>query len=124
MAPPSPAEPTALKCKGVKAPQPVAVDGCGDTTLLTGAGAKLAPPGVARAAWIGVPNESAPSDSPGTKGRVKIPQPVAVDGCGGPLPPIANGHGDSLLATPTAVWTEKPVIPSSESPPQAAHRRF
>ena len=50
---------------------------------------------------------------------MKLSQPVAVDGCGGPPPPFANGHGGSLLVTPAAAWTEKPVIPSREPPSQA-----
>ena len=41
---------------------------------------------------------------------------------GGPLPPPGlkhdNEHGNSELVTPTAVWTEMPVIPSDLSPSQ------
>ena len=114
--PPFPDESANLKGEGTEAPQHVAVDGCGDITLLNDAGAKLASPGEARALWGGIPRKSAPSDSPGTKGREKLPQPVAVGGCGGPPPPFANDHGIYLLVT---AWTEKPVIPSNEPPPQA-----
>ena len=116
VAPPSPAESPDLKCGGVKAPQPVAVDGCGDTTLSSGARGKTAPRGLACAAGIGIRSEFTPSDSPGTNCHLKLTQPVAVDGCGGPV--NANGHRDAVLVTPTAVWTEKPEIPSSDPPSQ------
>ena len=118
VAPSSPTEPEDLKREGAKAPQPVAVDGCGDTALLSGAGALLASPGVARAAWKGSAKDPALADSPGTEGSVKLPQPVAVDGCGGPPPPFANDHCDPLPVTPTVAWTEKPVIPWKEPPSQ------
>ena len=52
----------------------------------------------------------------------ELSQPVAVDGCGGSLPPPVlehdNEHDHREGVTPTAVWTEMPVIPSDLSPSQ------
>ena len=114
VAPPSPTEAKELKCEGVKTPQPVAVDGCGDTTLLSEAGVKPTTSGVVSDVRNSSPKDPALSDSPNGKGCGELPQPVAVDGCGGPPPPFVKGHGDSLPVTPTVDWTEKPVIPSKE----------
>ena len=112
-------ESTKLRGESTNAPQPVAVDGCGDITSLNGVAAKLVSLGEARGVWNGIPRESAVFDAPGIESCAGVPQPVAVGGCGGPSPPSINDHGNSLLVTPTVEWTEKPVIPSNEPPSQA-----
>ena len=107
----------ALKHKGSD-PQPVAVDGRGDTTK-TKRGTTF---------HVSLVDQYGKSD--GTTGFVEspetsgteigegLPQPVAVDGRGGALPPeiIQHDNEDHSIerVTPTAEWTEKPVFPSQK----------
>ena len=74
------------------------------------------PPGVVDTACSGSSKNPVLPDSPGTKGIAKLPQPVAVDGCGGTSPPFVSNQGSAFPVTPTVEWTEKPKIPSRESP--------
>ena len=110
---------TELKNESINAPQPVAVDGCGDITLLKGFAADLDSLGEDRCGSNGTPSVPEVAGAPFVESCEELPQPVAVGGCGGPLPPSVSKHDNSVLVTPTAVWTEKPVIPSSEPPSQA-----
>ena len=112
-------ESTKLKSNSINAPQPVAVDGRGDITLSKGFAADLDSLGDDRGGSNGTPSVTEAAEAPFVESCEELPQPVAVGGCGGPLPPSVIKHDNSVLVTPTAVWTEKPVIPSSESPSQA-----
>ena len=112
-----------LKDKKVSDPQPVAVDGCGDTTVSKGFAANRDSRVNERCGSNSTPEAAEVVEAPIVEICEELPQPVAVDGCGGPLPPPVlkhdNEHGNSELVTPTAVWTEMPVIPSDLSPSQA-----
>ena len=110
---------TKLKSNSINAPQPVAVDGRGDIALFKGFAADLDSLGEDRGGSNGTPSVPEAAEAPFVESCEELPQPVAVGGCGGPLPPSVSKHDNSVLVTPTAVWTEKPVIPSSESPSQA-----
>ena len=108
---------TALKHKGSD-PQPVAVDGRGDTTktrrgttfhvsLVDQYDESDCTPG-----FVEGPERS------GTEIGEGLPQPVAVDGRGGALPPDTTKHDNEdhpiERVTPTAEWTEKPAFPSQK----------
>ena len=112
-----------LKSKKGSDPQPVAVDGCGDITVSKGFAANLDSRVNDRCGSNGTPEATEVVEAPFVEICEELPQPVAVGGCGGPLPPPVlkhdNEHGNSEPVNPTAVWTEMPVIPSSLSPSQA-----
>ena len=118
VSPSAPDVSTSLKRKGTKAPQPVAVDGCGDKPLLNDDGGKLASLEEADVSGKFSPRKSALPDPPDTKSLERLPQPVAVGGCGGPPPPTGIDQGDSPRVTTTVAWTEPLVLPSQETPSQ------
>ena len=111
-----------LKHKKVSDPQPVAVDGCGDTTVSKGFAANRDSRVNERSGSNSTPEAVEVVEAPIVEICEEIPQPVAVDGCGGWLPPPVlkhdNEHDHREGVTPTAVWTEMPVIPSDLSPSQ------
>ena len=114
-APPSPTEvkeQKEQKCEGDKAPQPIAVDGCGDVGLRKETRATT--PGLAAELLDSPPFDPALTESGNAKGDSMLPQPVAVDGCGGSSFPVVKGRSDSLPITPTLAWTEKPIAPSEK----------
>ncbi len=59
-----------------------------------------------------VPRHTDPSGDIHDNGHDALPQPVAVDGCGGPVPLAAKSNGDPWAVTTTAEWTDKPLNPS------------
>ena len=110
-----------LKHKGSD-PQPVAVDGCGDTTKSQ----KGSTFHVSRVDQCGK-SDSTPEvvegpETPVAENGKELPQPVAVDGCGGALPSVIPKHDNENHqmegVTSTAVWTEKPVFSSNLLPSQ------
>ena len=66
-----------------------------------------------------VPKYTAPSGDTHDNGHDALPQPVAVDGCGGPVPLAVKGNSDPWPVTTTAEWTDKPLNPAGEPRPLA-----
>ena len=108
---------TALKHKGSD-PQPVAVDGRGDTNQ-TRRGTTFH---VSLVDQYGesdcTPGFSEGPERAGTEIGKGLPQPVAVDGRGGDVSPDMtkhdNGDHPTERVTPTAEWAEKPAFPSQK----------
>ena len=107
-----------LKHKGSD-PQPVAVDGRGDTTKAK----KGTTFHVSRVDQYGE-SDSTPGVVEGPETPVaeigeELPQPVAVDGRGGALPSEITKHDKEHQqierVTPTVEWTEKPFLPSQKA---------
>ena len=79
-----------LKDKKVSDPQPVAVDGCGDTTVSKGFAANRDSRVNERSESNSTPEAVEVVEAPIVEICEELPQPVAVDGCGGSLPFLSS----------------------------------
>ena len=81
-----------LKHKKGSDPQPVAVDGCGDTAVSTRFAAKRDSRVNQQSGSNSTPEVLEVEEAPIVESCEELPQPVAVDGCGGSLPPPVFKH--------------------------------
>ena len=88
------------------APQPVVVDGCGETNLKnqeykdsTKSGDHLTIP---------LPSYVEPAEELLSESDKVLTQPVVVDGCGEQVAPVIRTECSPWRVSPTAVWTAKP----------------
>ena len=88
------------------APQPVVVDGCGETNLKnqeykdsTKSGDHLTIP---------LPSHVEPAEEFLNESDKVLTQPVVVDGCGEQVAPVIRTECSPWRVSPTAVWTAKP----------------
>ena len=108
------------------APQPVVVDGCGETNLMN----HKYKDGAERGAHQPIPLPSY-ADSAGdirNEGDKVLTQPVVVDGCGGQAAPVIRTDCSPWCVSTTAVWTAKPAEQSgtcgSGQPPEFTESRI
>ena len=88
------------------APQPVVVDGCGETNLKNQEYKDSTKSG--DHSTIPLPSYAEPAEELLNESDKVLTQPVVVDGCGEQVAPVIKTECSPWRVSPTAVWTAKP----------------